>query len=90
MSNLVKGPTGMFCSEDCRSRHEAFVQRAAQLDQPQRPVRGLFFARLRSAVATVLVLAVLGACAAFLGDLYGFQIPFVSHLYHLIRHAIGI
>jgi len=90
LANMVKGPTGLFCSPDCRTRHEAFVQKAAQIEQRERPVGGLFFVRLRSALTTLIVLAVLGACAAFLGDLYGFQIPIVSRLYHVIRQSIGI
>ncbi|MFP6581208.1 MAG: hypothetical protein VCD00_01490 [Candidatus Hydrogenedentota bacterium] len=28
----VKGPTGMFCCDACKQSHEAFTQRAQQLD----------------------------------------------------------
>ena len=28
----VKGPTGLFCCENCKKMHEAFTQKAMQLD----------------------------------------------------------
>lgn len=36
-SCVVTGPTGRFCSIECRDRHEAFVKRARELkDAPRR------------------------------------------------------
>lgn len=49
----VIGPTGRFCSDGCKQSHEAYVQRAQQLDV----AGGGFLSRIGRRVKKVLVFA---------------------------------
>ncbi len=46
---LVPGPTGKFCSEVCRDKHQQFIQRAQKLDLERKRGTGLFKKLLRLA-----------------------------------------
>ena len=82
---VVAGPTGNFCSQDCRTRHEAFVQRARELDA-QRGVGLMVQVRkfLGAAVVALAVLAVLG----IVGSL--FEVPILSGIVRGVRGTLGI
>jgi hypothetical protein len=81
----VKGPTGQFCGEECKERHEKFVSRAQEL---QRTSRGIgVFTRIKSALikfaVTIVAVAFLGFFAVYfnipvLGDLVRNIMDFLS------------
>lgn len=74
----VKGPTGIFCSVECKERHENFMRRAAQLEAG-RPRGGGGLRRLfRKFVGKVFALAVLLAFICALGMF--FKIPILSDM----------
>ena len=68
----VQGPTGYFCSEYCRSSHEAFVHKAKQLDDMKRG----FDLRMitRNWWRALLVILILLIIAHY----YGYEIPVLS------------
>jgi hypothetical protein len=90
MKNIVKGPTGIFCSGDCRSRHENFVTKASELDDQRRSGSGLTLLKLRRLLSTLLVLSVVAFCAGWLAGLYGYRIPFITRFYEAVRGMIGL
>lgn len=73
----VKGPTGEFCSEECKEKHQSFVQRAQQVDAMKKAKRGFPFGRL---IRKAIVIAVLLIFAVALGAAFGIEIPFLSPL----------
>ncbi len=83
----VSGPTGVFCSETCKEKHETFIQRAGDLDAQKKRSAG-FGATLRKvfnlALALVVIAAILGVAGAV------FQIPVLSPIVHHVRGIIGI
>lgn len=84
--NKVKGPTGMFCSESCRERHESFVKKAASSESKQGGGFGIKYKlkRLISWIVTIVVLAaVIGGFALF------FEIPVLTPLVRRILGQLG-
>ena len=81
---VVIGPTGRFCSAGCQQRHQAFAQRAQQLDGKTRS--GLFM-RIRNAVAALIVLAAVVGVALFLGRM--FDVPVLKDLAQKAMELIG-
>lgn len=81
---VTTGPTGRFCSPDCRHKHEVFSERAQALDGK---ARGSFFVKLRGAlgalVIAVAVLAAVGLVATFV------EIPVLTNLTYMVRGWIG-
>lgn len=84
-SCIVAGPTGRFCSADCRDNHLKFAQRAQQFEGR---ARSAWFVKIRSGAAfllvTAAVLAALGIIASFI------QIPVLTDLTFLVRGWIGV
>lgn len=80
----IVGPTGKFCSENCRNIHEAFIRRAQDLNTT---ARSTFFVKLRRRVASVLFLLALLFAAGVVGTV--FDIPVLSELAFRIRGIIG-
>jgi hypothetical protein len=65
----VAGPTGSFCSEACKKKHETFVQRAAKLDDMQRDTSffGKLWIRVRKVLAFVIIALILALAVHFMG-----------------------
>ncbi len=81
----VTGPTGKFCSENCRATHEAFI-RNAQTMSSKAP--SMFFVRVRSLIGTLLAIAAVLFAAAVVGTV--FYIPVLSELTRTVRNLLGI
>ena len=73
-----KGPTGSFCSEACKQRHEVFVQRAAKLDDMQRDTS--FFGKLWIRVRKLLVFAIIAFLLVVAVHFMGVTVPWLSDL----------
>lgn len=81
----VVGPTGKFCSENCKNIHEAFIRRSQELNTK---AGSAFFVKLRSAVATLLFVVVVLFAAGVVGTV--FYIPVLSELTVRVRGLIGL
>ncbi len=83
---VVAGPTGRFCSFECREKHEKFVKDAQGCELGKRP-RGGFSRTLRSLVSSAVVLAAvllaLGVVCTF------FEVPVLSDLTRMVRGRVG-
>ena len=82
----VMGPTGTFCSEECKARHETFVQRAAQLDSMRRP--STLMGSLKRLVGKLIVALILLGFLGVLGTLI--DIPYLTPLVGTVRHWIRV
>lgn len=74
----ITGPTGNFCSEDCKVTHEQFTERAQKLDNMSRKSglgRRLWYLGRKVLVFAVVIL-VLTVVLSFLG----IRVPVVSDL----------
>ncbi len=80
----VVGPTGKFCSENCKNIHEAFIRRSQDLNTT---ARSSFFVKMRSRVATLLFIGVVLFAAGVVGTV--FYIPVLSELTQRVRGIIG-
>jgi len=80
----VIGPTGMFCSEECKQRHEHFVKRAAAADESRRPAKFGFKALIVSLIKKMVVLGIVVVMAA--GLILYFNVPVASD----IVRSVGI
>lgn len=69
----IKGPTGNFCSDECKGRHETFVQRAGKLDDMKKARWGVGAILKKSVILSVIVVA-----AAAGAHFMGFEIPVLS------------
>ncbi|HEX73151.1 MAG TPA: hypothetical protein ENN65_07530 [Candidatus Hydrogenedentes bacterium] len=82
---VESGPTGRFCSPACRQKHEAFMQRAQQMDGR---ARSGVFVKLRGLIGSIIiilvVLAVIGVAATL------FPIPILSDLVFQLRGMLNI
>lgn len=61
---LIQTPTGVYCSETCATEMEAFMEKAADLNEPLRRPASYRFVRM------IVKLIVFGAAAWFLWFLY--------------------
>jgi hypothetical protein len=82
----VGGPTGRFCSFECREKHEKFVKDAQGCELGKK--RGGGFSRTirslaSSAVVLAAVLLALGVVCSF------FEVPVLSALTRMVRDRIG-
>lgn len=82
----VSGPTGFFCSAECKQKHEVFVQRAQQLDSKK---GGLGFGRLmRRGIGLIMVILIIAIALGVFGTI--FQVPVLSPMVRSVRSMIGI
>jgi hypothetical protein len=73
----VKGPTGDFCSDACKDKHQAFVARAQQLESGRKVRRPFPLWRIvRKALAWSLLLVLVVLIAA----IFGVEIPYLTPL----------
>lgn len=82
---VVAGPTGQFCSESCKEKHEAYVKRAQQLDRTSRRTGQLTKLR-RFLVKLVIFVVAIGALA--FGAIY-FQIPVLKTVVQKALHVVS-
>lgn len=80
-------PAGMYCSNECRDKHEDFMKRATDVDLSKRQKRSLR-ARLGSVFSFVVVLVVLFFGALLLGWLV--HIPYLSSFSITVRSFLGL
>jgi hypothetical protein len=82
----IQGPTGFFCSAECKQKHEVFVKRAQELDVKKGGLGlGYFLSRIVGwAVAILIIAVVLGVVGTI------FAIPVLSPLVLNVRHSIGL
>lgn len=81
MMNVVKGPTGLFCSDVCKAKHEQFVRAAAETAPAERAAGGLFFARVRRLLGSLVFLMILVFVVGFIAQIAGFPIPYLTPLF---------
>jgi ferredoxin len=82
---VVKGSTGVFCSAACKERHEAFAQRARELEGRARvPI----FTRLRNLIGWVIVALAVCLALGVVGSV--FPVPFLTPIVYQVRAVIGI
>lgn len=72
----IKGATGNFCSPECKARHEAYVQRAATLDDMRRDTS--FFAKLWMRIRKLFVFAILVFILAVAAHFMKVPVPYLS------------
>lgn len=77
---MVPGPTGRFCSDSCKEKHEKFIQRAQELNQTSRRT-GDFRKIKRLLVKLVIYLVAIGALGFV--SIY-FEIPVLAHAFRRI------
>lgn len=83
----VQGPTGNFCSQACKEKHEAYVQRAQQLEQ-RKPsfLKGSTFKRwAKRVIILIIVLVIVSVVAAFMG----YNVPVIGRIGWWVRGLIG-
>lgn len=84
----VTGPTGRFCGEPCERKHEAFVQRARELEaRSASRSRSLFGVRLRALVGGLLKGGVLAAVVLGVG--YWFEVPVLHAAAEWLLELLG-
>ena len=72
----VKGPTGNFCSDECKATHEAFIRRAKALDD-MKGVSSFQVVKLVKRLALIAIGAVILVVAA---TIMGIEVPYLSEL----------
>lgn len=82
----IQGPTGFFCSAECKQKHEVFVKRAQELDVKRGGLGlGYMLSRIVGwAVAVLIIAVVLGVVGTI------FNVPVLSLLVLNVRSAIGL
>lgn len=83
-SSRVTGPTGLFCSAECKEKHEAFLRRAHELESHKRVPLSLAF-RIRKLASTVVSLVVLLVILGLIAIL--FDIPVAAPV---VRRVLGM
>lgn len=86
----VVGPTGVFCSESCKEKHMAFIQRAQALEQRRKAGPGQFSLKVKKFITKAVVVVILLFAAGFLLVYYNKYIPYVSELIDRVRAFINI
>ena len=72
----VSGPTGNFCSEECRAKHEQFIRRAQELEK-RRPMVG-WWTKIQRLLVKLVVLIALVLFIASLLTYFGVEVPVLS------------
>ncbi len=72
----VRGATGNFCSQACKEKHEAYVQRAVKLDDMRRDTS--FFAKSWIYIRKLIVFAIVGLILAVVAHFFGVNVPYLS------------
>ena len=83
----VVGATGIFCSEACKERHEAFTKRAADLDDRKNAGASFSF-QAKKAFFVFLKVAIVVAIVAAVSLI--FHIPVLEPLFLKLKGMIGL
>lgn len=75
---VVKGPTGKFCTPECKEQHEGYIQRAQELDRMRK--RPSLFVKLRGIIGTGIILVLVILAAGFVATYFGFNIPILTDI----------
>lgn len=81
----VVGPTGKFCSENCKNIHEAFIRRSQELNTK---AGSIFFLKVRRFIGNIVFMLVVLFAAGVVGTV--FYIPVLSEITARVRALIGI
>jgi len=82
-SCVVSGPTGQFCSEACKDRHEKFIERAQQLQERSRSTGT--FKKLKTFIIKLVILIIALVILGFAA--LQFDLPVVSDF---VRKALQL
>ena len=74
----ILGPTGKFCSEACKQRHEVFVKRASKLDDMRGG--GGVLGKLMNRLKKVGIFAAAILIVAVVVHFFGVEVPIVSNM----------
>ncbi|MCH8204062.1 MAG: hypothetical protein IID09_02810 [Candidatus Hydrogenedentes bacterium] len=74
----ILGPTGKFCSDACKERHEVFVKRASKLDDMRRTSSA--FGKLMTRLKKVAIFAAAIIIIAVVLHFFGVELPIVSDI----------
>ena len=86
-ANIAESALGVFCSDACTEKYEAFVQRAHQLESMRRPRS---YARvLKSFIGKVIVILILLVALAVLGAVMP-EIPVLGTVVSTLREKLGV
>ncbi|HOS03939.1 MAG TPA: hypothetical protein PKZ01_12720, partial [Candidatus Hydrogenedentes bacterium] len=86
----ISGPTGRFCGEECKQKHEGFVQRVQQMEGRRSGMgMGIKLKRILGTVigkiiVILIILIFIGIAATLV------QIPVLSPIVQSVRNMIGI
>jgi len=86
--NKVTGPTGMFCSAECKEKHEAFITRLEEMESRRRPPRLSLGFRIRKLLSLLIAVAFFAVVAGAV-SIY-FDIPVLAPLTWRILGLFGI
>ena len=85
--NMTQSAMGVFCSEGCRDKYEAFVERAQQLESMRKPRS---FARLlKTFIGKLIVILILLVALGVLGAVMP-EIPVLGDAVRVIREKLGV
>ena len=82
----VKGPTGLFCSDECKEKHERFVNRAEYLESRQGG--GGAFYKIKKLLISTAILVVLVAAASYVS--YVLELDMIPVLPELGQKVAGM
>jgi len=82
---VVGGPTGNFCSDACKEKHQAFMSKAQQLEGR---AGTSMFVLLRNLMAWVIIVVVVCVAVGIVATFV--ELPVVSELTDKVRGIIGI
>jgi hypothetical protein len=85
----IVGPSGIFCSEDCKKRHEEFIRRAEGLERKQGS-SGLFMSRVRNMIGWIIVVVVVAFGVTIAGRFFGFHVPYLSDIVDRFVGSAGL
>lgn len=85
----VVGPTGIFCSGECKEKYEQFVERAARMDAMQKP-KAFNLARIRSYLVKAVLLALVVLVAGFVASVFDVEVPILSDIVDKLRSMAGM
>jgi len=84
-SCVVKGPTGLFCGEPCKDRHEKFISRAQELHRTSRSTGT--FQKLKIALMKLVILLVAIILLGFV--MVYFNVPVASDIVRKVLQILS-
>jgi hypothetical protein len=82
----IIGPTGLFCCEECKQKHETFVERAQKLESRKGSIS--IMAKVRKLLGSLVAIVILAIILGVLGTIS--DIPVLSELVIRVREIIGV